>query len=69
MYDRGLIETYARSFDFSPGQTLSLLMRRGYKVVRLKLEMRERQGSESYLSYNSIMYMARVPRCSFSGLR
>lgn len=23
MYDRGLIETYARSFDFSPSQTLS----------------------------------------------
>ena len=62
MYDRGLIETYARSFDFSPEpDTISLLMRRGAKVVEIETEMRERQGGESYLSfYNSIMYMART---------
>ena len=62
MYDRSLIETYARSFDFSPEpDTISLLMRRGAKVVEIETEMRERQGGESYLSfYNSIMYMART---------
>lgn len=62
MYDRGLIEKYARSFDFSPEpDTISLLMRRGAKVVEIETEMRERQGGESYLSfYNSIMYMART---------
>ena len=62
MYDRGLIETYARSFDFSPEpDTISLLMRRGAKVVEIETEMRERQGGESYLGfYNSIMYMART---------
>ena len=62
MYDRGLIETYARSFDFSPEpDTISLLMRRGAKVVEIETEMRERQGGESYLSfYNSILYMART---------
>mgnify|MGYP000960958934 FL=1 len=62
MYDRGLIETYARSFDFSPEpDTISLLMRRGAKVVEIETEMRERQGGKSYLGfYNSIMYMART---------
>ena len=62
MYDRSLIETYARSFDFSPEpDTISLLMRRSAKVVEIETEMRERQGGESYLSfYNSIMYMART---------
>lgn len=62
MYDRGLIETYARSFDFSPEpDTISLLMRRSAKVVEIETEMRERQGGKSYLSfYNSIMYMART---------
>ena len=73
MYDRGLIETYARSFDFSPEpDTISLLMRRGAKVVEIETEMRERQGGESYLSfYNSIMYIgSHVPLafCSSSGL-
>ena len=58
MYD----ETYARSFDFSPEpDTISLLMRRGAKVVEIETEMRERQGGKSYLNfYNSIMYMART---------
>lgn len=62
MYDRGLIETYARSFDFSPEpDTISLLMRRGAKVVEIEATMRERQGGKSYLSfYNSILYMART---------
>lgn len=62
MYDRTMIERFARDFDMSPEpDTISLLMRQGAKVVEIPTQMRERQGGQSYLrSWNSISYMART---------
>jgi len=62
MYDRSIIERYARDFDMSPEpDTISVLMREGAKVVEVPAEMRERQGGESYLkSWSSISYMLRT---------
>jgi glycosyltransferase involved in cell wall biosynthesis len=62
MYDRRMIETYAKSFDLAPEpDSIALLMRGGAKVVEVPAQMRERQGGTSYLRFfSSISYMART---------
>lgn len=62
MYNRRMIETFARDFDISPEpDTISLFIRRGAKVIEIPAEMRERQGGTSYLRYfSAISYMART---------
>lgn len=62
MYDRAMIETYAKSFDLAPEpDSIALLMRDGAKVIEIPAEMRERQGGTSYLRFfSSISYMART---------
>ena len=62
MYNAAMIDSYARSFDFSPEpDTISLLIRKGARISEIQTEMRERQGGKSYLNfYNSIVYMART---------
>lgn len=62
MYNRKMIEKFARDFDISPEpDTISLLMRKGAKVVEIPAQMRERQGGTSYLhAWSSVSYMART---------
>ncbi|MGN0071829.1 MAG: glycosyltransferase family 2 protein [Atopobiaceae bacterium] len=62
MYDRKMIEVFARNFDISPEpDTISLFIRKGAKVIEIPAEMRERQGGTSYLRYfSAISYMART---------
>lgn len=50
MYNRRMIETFARDIDISPEpDTISLFIRKGAKVIEIPAEMRERQGGTSYL--------------------
>lgn len=62
MYDRKMMEIFARDFDISPEpDTISLFIRKGAKVIEIPAEMRERQGGTSYLRYfSAISYMART---------
>lgn len=62
MYNRKMIETFAREFDIAPEpDTISLLIRKGAKVIEIPAKMRERQGGTSYLRYfSAISYMART---------
>ena len=62
MYDRKMIEIFAREFDISPEpDTISLLIRKGAKVIEISAGMRERQGGTSYLRYfSAVSYMART---------
>lgn len=62
MYNKAMIEKFARDFDIAPEpDTISLLIRKGAKVIEIPAKMRERQGGTSYLrSFSSISYMART---------
>ena len=62
MYNRKMIETFAHEFDIAPEpDTISLLIRKGAKVIEIPAKMRERQGGTSYLRYfSAISYMART---------
>lgn len=62
MYNRKMIETFACEFDIAPEpDTISLLIRKGAKVIEIPAKMRERQGGTSYLRYfSAISYMART---------
>ena len=62
MYNRKMIETFAREFDIAPEpDTISLLIRKGAKVIEIPAKMCERQGGTSYLRYfSAISYMART---------
>jgi glycosyltransferase involved in cell wall biosynthesis len=62
MYNRAMIEKFARDFDIAPEpDTISLLIRKGAKVIEVPAKMRERQGGTSYLRYfSAISYMART---------
>lgn len=62
LYGRTMIETFARDFDISPEpDTISLLIRKGAKVIEVPAQMRERQGGTSYLRFmSSIRYMLRT---------
>lgn len=62
MYNRRMIEWYAKGFDLAPEpDVVALVCRRGGTVVEVPAKMRERQGGESYLNvWSSIRYMART---------
>ena len=62
LYDRSMMEEFARRFDFGPEpDSLAYLMRRGARVSEVQVKMRERQAGESYLDFGrSISYMART---------
>ena len=62
MYNRSMIEQFAKRFDFAPEpDTVALVLRRGGKVVEIPAEMQDRQGGESYLNITSIItYMSRT---------
>ena len=62
LYNRTMMEEFARRFDFGPEpDSIAYLMRHGAKVSEVQVQMRERQAGESYLNFaKSISYMARV---------
>ena len=62
LFDCAMIPLFAEELDFGPEpDTISLLMRWGYKVEETQVEMRERIAGESYLNFTkSITYMLRM---------
>ena len=62
MYNRKMIEKFAKSFDLQPEpDAMAYLIRKGATVVEVPAEMRDRQGGTSYLNFfKSISYMART---------
>lgn len=62
MYNRRMVETFARGFDLAPEpDMLALVARKGGAIVEIPADMRERQGGESYLKLgNVIAYMSRT---------
>lgn len=62
LFDKTMIPLFAREIDFGPEpDTISLLMRWGYKVEETQVEMRERIAGESYLNFTkSVTYMLRM---------
>lgn len=62
LFDKQMIPLFANELDFDPEpDTISLLMRWGYKVEETQVEMRERVAGESYLNFTkSVAYMLRM---------
>ena len=62
MYGIRAIDEFVKRPDFGPEpDTLAYLIRKGFKVVEVQADMRERETGESYLSFSkSIMYMMRA---------
>ena len=62
LFDKTMIPLFAREMDFGPEpDTISLLLRWGYKVEETQVEMRERIAGESYLNFTkSVTYMLRM---------
>lgn len=62
MFDRSMIEHFAKDFDISPEpDTVALMARKGKRIVEIPARMQERQGGESYLDLPHILsYMART---------
>ena len=62
LFDSKMIPLFAQELDYSPEpDTISLLMRSGFDVREVQVEMRERTAGESYLNFTkSISYMLRV---------
>ena len=62
MYNRSMIEMFAKGFDVAPEpDTVALACRKGRRVVEVQVVMHERQGGESYLKLSSVIrYMSRT---------
>lgn len=62
LFDKGMIEKLATSYDMGPEpDTVALLLRKGAKVKEVQVEMSERIAGKSYLTLTkSINYMARM---------
>lgn len=62
LYDRRALEIFATRYDFGPEpDSIAYLIRHGFQVVEVQVDMREREVGESYLGFGrSIMYMART---------
>lgn len=62
LFNARLIPLFADELDYGPEpDTISLLMRQGYKVEEVQVEMRERTAGESYLNFTkSVSYMLRM---------
>lgn len=62
MYNRSMIEMFAKGFDVAPEpDTVALAARKGRRVVEVPVIMHERQGGESYLKLSSVIrYMSRT---------
>lgn len=62
LFDAKMIPLFAQELDYSPEpDTISLLMRNGFTVREVQVEMRERTAGESYLNFTkSVSYMLRT---------
>ncbi len=62
LYDRSMMEEFARRFDFGPEpDSIAYLIRHGAQVIEVQVGMRDREAGESYLNpWRSISYMAHV---------
>ncbi|HIT44711.1 MAG TPA: glycosyltransferase family 2 protein [Candidatus Aphodovivens excrementavium] len=62
LFDSSLIPLFAHELDYGPEpDTISYLMRNGFKVKEVQVEMRERTAGESYLNFTkSVSYMLRM---------
>lgn len=62
LFDSSLIPLFANELDYGPEpDTVSYLMRNGFKVEEVQVEMRERIAGESYLNFTkSVSYMLRM---------
>ena len=62
LFDAQMIPLFAQELDYSPEpDTISLLMRNGFSVREVQVEMRERTAGESYLNFTkSVSYMLRT---------
>lgn len=62
LFDSSLIPLFARELDYGPEpDTISYLMRNGFVVKEVQVEMRERTAGESYLNFTkSVSYMLRM---------
>ena len=62
MYNRSMIEMFAKGFDVAPEpDTVALACRKGRRVVEVQVVMHERQGGESYLKLSSVIrFMSRT---------
>lgn len=62
LFNSRLIPLFANELDYGPEpDTISLLMRQGYKIEEVQVEMRERVAGESYLNFTkSVSYMLRM---------
>lgn len=62
LFTRQVLEQFEVDDELNPEpETITWLLRHGYTVSEVQVEMRERQGGESYLNFaRSISYMARV---------
>ena len=62
LFDAQMIPLFAQELDYSPEpDTISFLMRNGFSVREVQVEMRERTAGESYLNFTkSVSYMLRT---------
>lgn len=62
LFDSSLIPLLANELDYGPEpDTVSYLMRNGFKVEEVQVEMRDRVAGESYLNFTkSVAYMLRM---------
>lgn len=62
LFSRSILEKFYYDNTLNPEpETIALFLKQGYSVSEVQVEMRERQGGESYLNpVRSVQYMARV---------
>lgn len=62
MYDRKMIDDFAKGFDLAPEpDMLAYVARKGGKIVEIPAKMQERQGGQSYFDFAHIIkYMMRT---------
>lgn len=62
LFKRSVLEKFYYDNSLNPEpETIALFLKQGYSVSEVQVEMRERQGGESYLNpVRSVQYMARV---------
>ncbi len=62
MYNRRCMEAFSKEINYGPEpDTISYLMKNGYKVEEVQAEMQERMAGSSYLTFTrSIAYMTKM---------
>lgn len=62
MYNRRCMEMYSKEINYGPEpDTISYLMKNGYKIEEVQVEMKERIAGSSYLTFTkSLVYMAKM---------